>query len=323
MSSLSTKSGFARMRVPMPSESRWRIQKGPPANGRSLSRLLTGVRVPFNAPSLPLPSSLQFRRRSGKGCVSFVPISNPILPLNSDLSDIGIELITAFLRRISFEISFFPPFCCFISALFEKIPFRIPSNRKFVESFAFFLFFSSGNSSAFREFFTFTVIFLSSLDRRLDNNNARELLFRGIDREAGRFFNGSPRVDGTRKRGNERVDQMTSSRQREGPPAKGVHGGRGGGRGLVAGTIVAVPRGGSSRLNGPSPWEAPRRPFSLYNFNSRVDDFASWSERANTRSLSFLSFPSVSPLSFLFSLFFFFATRAPLQTTAVKATWLF
>lgn len=142
MSSLSTKSGFARMRVPMPSESRWRIQKGPPANGRSLSRLLTGVRVPFNAPSLPLPSSLQFRRRSGKGCVSFVPISNPILPLNSDLSDIGIELITAFLHRISFEISFPPlPFCCFISALFEKIPFRIPSNRKFVESFAFFLFF--------------------------------------------------------------------------------------------------------------------------------------------------------------------------------------
>lgn len=113
MSSLSTKSGFARMRVPMPSESRWRIQKGPPANGRSLSRLLTGVRVPFNALSLPLPSSLQFRRRSGKGCVSFVPISNPILPLNSDLSDIGIELITAFLRRISFEISFFPPFLLF------------------------------------------------------------------------------------------------------------------------------------------------------------------------------------------------------------------
>lgn len=34
------------------------------------------------------------------------------------------------------------------------------------------------------------MIFLSSLDRRLDNNNARELLFRGIDREAGRFFNG-------------------------------------------------------------------------------------------------------------------------------------
>lgn len=309
MSSLSTKSGFARMRVPMPSESRWRIQKGPPANGRSLSRLLTGVRVPFNAPSLPLPSSLQFRRRSGKGCVSFVPISNPILPLNSDLSDIGIELITAFLRRISFEISFFPPFLLFYFRFIREDSLSNSLESKICRIFRIFSFFSSGNSSAFREFFTFTVIFLSSLDRRLDNNNARELLFRGIDREAGRFFNGSPRVDGTRKRGNERVDQMTSSRQREGPPAKGVHGGRGGGRGLVAGTIVAVPRGGSSRLNGPSPWEAPRRPFSLYNFNSRVDDFASWSERANTRSLSFLSFPSVSPLSFLFSLFFFFCNQ--------------
>lgn len=79
----------------------------------------------------------------------------------------------------------------------------------------------------------------------------------------------------------------------------------------MAGTIVAVPRGGSSRLNGPSPWEAPRRPFSLYNFNSRVDDFASRSERANTRSLSFLSFPSPFSLSLLFFFFAFaFATRA-------------
>lgn len=184
MSSLSTKSGFARMRVPMPSESRWRIQKGPPANGRSLSRLLTGVRVPFNAPSLPLPSSLQFRRRSGKGCVSFVPISNPILPLNSDLSDIGIELITAFLRRISFEISF-PSFLLFYFRFIREDSLSNSLESKICRIFRIFSFFSSGNSSAFREFFTFTVIFLSSLDRRLDNNNARELLFRGIDREVG------------------------------------------------------------------------------------------------------------------------------------------
>lgn len=125
-------------------------------------------------------------------------------------------------------------------------------------------------------------------------------------------------MDGTRKRGNERVDQMTSSRQREGPPAKGVHGGRGGGRGLVAGTIVAVPRGGSSRLNGPSPWEAPRRPFSLYNFNSRVDDFASRSERANTHSLSFLSFPSPFSLSLLFFFLLLLLQPGLSQTTAVK-----
>lgn len=125
-------------------------------------------------------------------------------------------------------------------------------------------------------------------------------------------------MDGTRKRGNERVDQMTSSRQREGPPAKGVHGGRGGGRGLVAGTIVAVPRGGSSRLNGPSPWEASRRPFSLYNFNSRVDDFASRSERANTRSLSFLSFPSPFSLSLLFFFLLLLLQPGLSQTTAVK-----
>lgn len=56
VSSLSTKSSFARMRAPMPSESRWRVQKGPPASARSLSRLLTGVRVPLNAPAR-LPSS--------------------------------------------------------------------------------------------------------------------------------------------------------------------------------------------------------------------------------------------------------------------------
>lgn len=134
-------------------------------------------------------------------------------------------------------------------------------------------------------------------------------------------------MDGTRKRGNERVDQMTSSRQREGPPAKGVHGGRGGGRGLVAGTIVAVPRGGSSRLNGPSPWEAPRRPFSLYNFNSRVDDFASRSERANTRSLSFLSFPFLFPSPFSLSLLFFFCfcfcNQGSRKQLPLKATWLF
>lgn len=142
MSSLSTKSGFARMRVPMPSESRWRIQKGPPANGRSLSRLLTGVRVPFNAPSLPLPSSLQFRRRSGKGCVSFVPISNPILPLNSDLSDIGIELITASLRRISFEISFFPPCSVVLFPLYSRrFSFEFPRIENLSNLSHFFFFF--------------------------------------------------------------------------------------------------------------------------------------------------------------------------------------
>lgn len=141
MSSLSTKSGFARMRVPMPSESRWRIQKGPPANGRSLSRLLTGVRVPFNAPSLPLPSSLQFRRRSGKGCVSFVPISNPILPLNSDLSDIRIELITAFLHRISFEISFFPPFLLFYFRFIREDSLSNSLESKICRIFRIFSFF--------------------------------------------------------------------------------------------------------------------------------------------------------------------------------------
>lgn len=107
---------------------------------------------------------------------------------------------------------------------------------------------------------------------------------------------------------------MTSSRQRERPPAKGVHGGRGGGRGLVAGTIVAVPRGGPSRLNGPSPWEAPRRPFSLYNFNSRVDDFASWSgsASANTRSPFFHFPPFLPPFpSFFLSFFFCFLLLQP------------
>lgn len=79
----------------------------------------------------------------------------------------------------------------------------------------------------------------------------------------------------------------------------------------MAGAIVAVPRGGSSRLNGPSPWEAPRRPFSLYNFNSRVDDFVSAPLRARERdrkehtsacSLSFFLFPSFPPFPFFFSL---------------------
>ena len=110
--------------------------------------------------------------------------------------------------------------------------------------------------------------------------------------------------------------------ERERPPANGVHGGRGWGRELVAGAIVAVARGGSSRLNGPSPWEAPRRPFSLYNFNSRVDDFVLSAvcesararhrkERSPARSpLFFFSFPPPSPI--FFSLLFAFAIRAPL-----------
>ena len=101
--------------------------------------------------------------------------------------------------------------------------------------------------------------------------------------------------------------------ERERPPANGVHGGRGWGRELVAGAIVAVARGGSSRLNGPSPWEAPRRPFSLYNFNSRVDDFvlsavARVLARAIAKSvrllaLLFFSFLSLPPRPFFFLFF--------------------
>lgn len=33
---------------------------------------------------------------------NFVPISNPILPLNSNLSDIGIKLIAAYFTRGNF-----------------------------------------------------------------------------------------------------------------------------------------------------------------------------------------------------------------------------
>lgn len=41
----------------------------------------------------------------------------------------------------------------------------------------------------------------------------------------------------------------------------------------MVGAIVAVLRGGPPRLNAASPWEASRRPLSVYNFNSRLDDF--------------------------------------------------
>lgn len=213
------------------------------------------------------------------------------------------------------KISFF-----FLSLAFDSRSF--PFESKICRIFRIFFFFLE-TCPHFANFSrNFRDIFGSSLDRRLDNN-ARKLLFRGIAGLVDFSSDRQPRVDGTRKRGNERVDQMTSSRQREGPPAKGVHGGRGGGRGLVAGTIVAVPRGGSSRLNGPSPWEASRRPFSLYNFNSRVDDFASRSERANTRSLSFLSFPSPFSLSLLFFFCFCFCNQGSRKQLPLKATWLF
>lgn len=75
----------------------------------------------------------------------------------------------------------------------------------------------------------------------------------------------------------------------------------------MAGAIVAVARGGSSRSNGPSPWEAPRRPFSLYNFNSRVDDFVLSAIAKSVRLLALLffsfSFPSLPPPSHFFFLF--------------------
>lgn len=81
---------------------------------------------------------------------------------------------------------------------------------------------------------------------------------------------------------NVHVNRMTGS-VRTGPPATGVKvGATGNKRGkkedslslfFVVGAIVAVLRGGSPRLNTASPWEASRRPLSLYNFNSRLDDF--------------------------------------------------
>lgn len=81
---------------------------------------------------------------------------------------------------------------------------------------------------------------------------------------------------------NVHVNRMTGS-VRTGPPVIGVKvGAAGNKRGkkedclslfFVVGAIVAVLRGGSSRLNTASPWEASRRPLSLYNFNSRLDDF--------------------------------------------------
>ena len=310
----------------MPSESRWRIyRRDPPRMGVHCRGCLRGFASrSMRLLSPPFPCSLQFRRRSGKGCVTkpnFVPISNPILPLNSNLSDIGIKLIAAYFTRGNFtEFRWKFHFFSFIGFRFEKLSFRIENLSNLSHFFLFF-----GNLSAFREFFTkFPWYFWIEFGQKIGQQCAQTSFSRDwiaglVDFSSDR----QPRVDGTRKRGNERVDQMTSSRQREGPPAKGVHGGRGGGRGLVAGTIVAVPRGGSSRLNGPSPWEASRRPFSLYNFNSRVDDFASRSERANTRSLSFLSFPSPFSLSLLFFFFFCFCNQGSRKQLPLKATWLF
>lgn len=262
-------------------------------------------------PPLFPPISPAIRKRVPEFRSNFESNSLPS-SLDSDLSDIGIELIAYMLyfARENFtenfvEISFFPFFYWFYWS-FEKFSFEFPRIRKFFESFTFFFIFLKtclhfANFSRFRDIFV-------EFGQKIGQQCAWTSFSRDWSRgwPAGWFFNRSPRVDGTRKRGNEHVDQMTSSRQRERPPAKGVHGGRGGGRGLVAGTIVAVPRGGSSRLNGPSPWEAPRRPFSLYNFNSRVDDFASWSERARILARSpFFLFPPFLPFP-SFSLFFFF-----------------
>lgn len=110
-------------------------------------------------PPLFPPISPTIRKRVPEFRSNFESNSPPS-SLDSDLSDIGIELIAYMLyfARENFtenfvEISFFPFFYWFYWS-FEKFSFEFPRIRKFFESFTFFFYFFE-NLSAFREFFTF------------------------------------------------------------------------------------------------------------------------------------------------------------------------
>lgn len=182
----------------MPSESRWRIyRRDPPRMGVHCRGCLRGFASrSMRLLSPPFPCSLQFRRRSGKGCVTkpnFVPISNPILPLNSNLSNIGIKLIAAYFTRGNFTEFRWKFHFFFFHWLSIREAFL--SNRKFVESFAFFSFFWKLVRIS-RIFHEISVIFLDRVWTEDWTTMRANFFFEGLDRGAGRFFKRSPTEGG-------------------------------------------------------------------------------------------------------------------------------
>lgn len=117
-------------------------------------------------PPLFPPISPAIRKRVPEFRSNFESNSSPS-SLDSDLSDIGIELIAYMLyfARENFtenfvEISFFPFFYWFYWS-FEKFSFEFPRIRKFFESFTFFFIFLKtclhfANFSRFRDIFVET-----------------------------------------------------------------------------------------------------------------------------------------------------------------------
>lgn len=110
-------------------------------------------------PPLFPPISPAIRKRVPEFRSNFESNSPPS-SLDSDLSDIGIELIAYMLyfARENFtenfvEISFFP-FFLLVLLVIREVFFRIPSNSKIFRIFYIFFYFFE-NLSAFREFFTF------------------------------------------------------------------------------------------------------------------------------------------------------------------------
>lgn len=284
-------------------------------------------------PPLFPPISPAIRKRVPEFRSNFESNSPPS-SLDSDLSDIGIELIAYMLyfARENFtenfvEISFFPFFIGFIghsrSFLSNSLEFENFSNL-----LHFFLFF--WKLVCISRIFHVSVIFLSSSDRRSDNN-ARELLFRGIGREAGRLVDFSTDHRGWMER--ENVETNTSikwpvaDRERD-PPRRGytvaVEEVGGSWRVPLSRFLAGVPRDWMALL--PGRHRDARFRSIILTAESMISPLGASAREYSLALLSFFSLRFSPFLPFLsFFSFFAFATRAPLlsQTTAVKATWLF
>lgn len=211
----------------------------------------------------------------------------------------------------------------------REVFFRIPSNSKIFRIFyIFFLFF--WKLVCISRIFHVSVIFLSSSDRRSDNN-ARELLFRGIGREAGRLVDFSTDHRGWMER--ENVETNTSikwpvaDRERD-PPRRGytvaVEEVGGSWRVPLSRFLAGVPRDWMALL--PGRHRDARFRSIILTAESMISPLGASAREYSLALLSFFSLRFSPFLPFLsFFSFFAFATRAPLlsQTTAVKATWLF
>lgn len=310
----------------MPSESRWRIyRRDPPRMGVHCRGCLRGFASrSMRLLSPPFPCSLQFRRRSGKGCVTkpnFVPISNPILPLNSNLSDIGIKLIAAYFTRGNFTEFRWKFHFFFFHWLYSR---SFPFESKICRIFRIFFFFLE-TCPHFANFSrNFRDIFGSSLDRRLDNN-ARELLFRGTGSRGWSIFQAIANrgwMERENVETNASIKWPVADRERD-PPRRGytvaVEEVGGSWRVPLSRFLAGVPRDWMALL--PGRHRDARFRSIILTAESMISPLGA-SARILTRSPFFL-FPPLSLSLFFFFFCFCFCNQGSRKQLPLKATWLF